>query len=414
MLIDRKTDAWFLKVNEVKADVLENGEIDPSIGEYYEITVTASVDNGTATFHFGEDSDAWDEYHGTSGEVGTEPSTVTAQIPVAIPGSGIGNVQLADSGEAGHTLTWTYAKVSVFRSTGEIITEPDPTATEAKIYHDVASWSDTAGFPYSWYNGVDKAQVQLYAYCEGTNGTWGEFCQAWPTLAANQYIEFVITGDFPGASDSIVNFDSRMFKDTVTKSTDYVVSATDNEIIVRVYGPTTAYGMDPNIGLNFEGEAMTGIGEAPNMHVTVTVYEEGPAPTTAPTTAPTQKPTESTPSASESESTPSATESTPSESVVDPTATGEIVVPGDLNNDGDINMKDVLAIRKFIAGMETEINEAAADLNGDGAVNMKDVLILRKFLAGMYTDVLKAISPNALAMLIQAKPELQAIIAQVM
>ena len=60
---------------------------------------------------------------------------------------------------------------------------------------------------------------------------------------------------------------------------------------------------------------------------------------------------------------------------------------GDANNDGDINMKDVLALRKQLAGMSSEINLINADCNGDGDVNMKDVLMLRKFLAGLITKL---------------------------
>ena len=56
---------------------------------------------------------------------------------------------------------------------------------------------------------------------------------------------------------------------------------------------------------------------------------------------------------------------------------------GDANDDGAVNMKDVLVLRKQLAGMEPIINMANADCNGDGDVNMKDVLLLRKFLAGL-------------------------------
>ena len=56
---------------------------------------------------------------------------------------------------------------------------------------------------------------------------------------------------------------------------------------------------------------------------------------------------------------------------------------GDANDDGTVNMKDVLAVRKFLAGLAITINEQNADVTPDGAVNMKDVLTLRKFLAGL-------------------------------
>ena len=196
-----KTDAWFLQVDEIKADIAANGPIDPSKGEYYQIIVTGYVDNGEADFHLGESSENWSEYWGESGSVTTEPSTVVATIPVAIPAEGIGAVYLADSGEAGHTLTWTYAKVSVFR-----------------------------------------------------------------------------------------------------------------------------------------------VGEP---------------------TEPTEESTESQPTAT------------------NPTA----VVYGDANGDNAVNMKDVLLVRKYIAGIEVKLDMTASDVNLDGAVNMKDVLQLRKFLAGLITEL---------------------------
>lgn len=69
------------------------------------------------------------------------------------------------------------------------------------------------------------------------------------------------------------------------------------------------------------------------------------------------------------------------------TGTPEKTVPdvrlrGDANGDGAVNMKDVLALRKFLAGLDVSLTEAA-DRNGDGTVNMKDVLSLRRFLAGL-------------------------------
>ncbi len=56
---------------------------------------------------------------------------------------------------------------------------------------------------------------------------------------------------------------------------------------------------------------------------------------------------------------------------------------GDVNDDGTVNMKDVLAMRQYLAGLTATINETAADVNDDGEVNMKDVLQVRKFLANL-------------------------------
>gem|GEM_PF-1888815 len=58
---------------------------------------------------------------------------------------------------------------------------------------------------------------------------------------------------------------------------------------------------------------------------------------------------------------------------------------GDVNGDGEVTMKDVLLLRRYIAGL-SELDDAAlarADLNGDGDATMKDVLILRRIIAGL-------------------------------
>ena len=60
---------------------------------------------------------------------------------------------------------------------------------------------------------------------------------------------------------------------------------------------------------------------------------------------------------------------------------------GDANGDNTVNMKDVLTIRKYVAGIATSIDLVAADTNGDGVVNMKDVLTVRKFVAGIIKDI---------------------------
>ena len=58
---------------------------------------------------------------------------------------------------------------------------------------------------------------------------------------------------------------------------------------------------------------------------------------------------------------------------------------GDTNGDGDISVKDVVPIRRKIAGGYTvEMNEAAADVNQDGTISVKDVVPIRRFIAGGY------------------------------
>ena len=70
-------------------------------------------------------------------------------------------------------------------------------------------------------------------------------------------------------------------------------------------------------------------------------------------------------------------------------ASAGAVLYGDANKDGNVNMKDVLMVRKYVAGIEVDIDLVAADVNGDGVVNMKDVLTERKFVANII-DVMPA------------------------
>lgn len=61
------------------------------------------------------------------------------------------------------------------------------------------------------------------------------------------------------------------------------------------------------------------------------------------------------------------------------------LLPGDVNNDSVIDMKDVLAVRKFIASLDpgTQFNFDLADANMDHEVDMKDVLLIRKTIANI-------------------------------
>ena len=76
-------------------------------------------------------------------------------------------------------------------------------------------------------------------------------------------------------------------------------------------------------------------------------------------------------------------------------AFAETQYKGDVNSDSRINMKDVLFMRKHIAGHNVTIDKAAADINNDGAINMKDVLLLRKGIAGIIDlDDYKVVLPD--------------------
>ncbi len=56
---------------------------------------------------------------------------------------------------------------------------------------------------------------------------------------------------------------------------------------------------------------------------------------------------------------------------------------GDVNGDSAVNMKDVLAVRRYVVGLSVTLDLAAADLNDDTLINMKDVLFLRRLIVGL-------------------------------
>lgn len=65
---------------------------------------------------------------------------------------------------------------------------------------------------------------------------------------------------------------------------------------------------------------------------------------------------------------------------------------GDVNADGEINGRDVIQLRKYMAnfdydtGLSTVEVSAGADVNGDGEINGRDVILLRKYMANYDYD----------------------------
>ena len=65
---------------------------------------------------------------------------------------------------------------------------------------------------------------------------------------------------------------------------------------------------------------------------------------------------------------------------------GEVMIlphtPGDVNGDGAVDGRDLVRLRKYLAGVpETEIIEANANANGDDVIDILDLIRLRKYLA---------------------------------
>lgn len=64
----------------------------------------------------------------------------------------------------------------------------------------------------------------------------------------------------------------------------------------------------------------------------------------------------------------------------EPTSEGELVY-GDINGDKNINAKDVLLLKQYLANWAVTVDKVAADVNVDKVVNSKDSLLLRKYVA---------------------------------
>lgn len=59
----------------------------------------------------------------------------------------------------------------------------------------------------------------------------------------------------------------------------------------------------------------------------------------------------------------------------------EDILYGDINDDKNLNSKDVLLLKQYNANWDVEINKEAADVNDDKEVNSKDTLLLKQYHA---------------------------------
>ncbi len=54
--------------------------------------------------------------------------------------------------------------------------------------------------------------------------------------------------------------------------------------------------------------------------------------------------------------------------------------PGDVNNDGSVNNKDLGLLQRYLNEWDVTLSEAAADTNGDDSINNKDLGLLQRYL----------------------------------
>ena len=56
--------------------------------------------------------------------------------------------------------------------------------------------------------------------------------------------------------------------------------------------------------------------------------------------------------------------------------------PGDVNEDGAVNIKDVMLIQQYIVGWKVSINAANANVNGDSKIDIRDVMLVQQSIVG--------------------------------
>ncbi|MEE0930905.1 MAG: cohesin domain-containing protein [Acutalibacteraceae bacterium] len=57
-------------------------------------------------------------------------------------------------------------------------------------------------------------------------------------------------------------------------------------------------------------------------------------------------------------------------------------IPGDINNDGKVNLRDVIRLNQYVAGWDVTVSPDTTDVNGDGKTNLRDVIRLNQYVAG--------------------------------
>ncbi len=69
---------------------------------------------------------------------------------------------------------------------------------------------------------------------------------------------------------------------------------------------------------------------------------------------------------------------------------------GDVNDDGSINAKDYMMLKRHVLGTYTlsKAQQLVADINGDGSINAKDYMMLKRHVLGTYTIGSETENPN--------------------
>ena len=60
----------------------------------------------------------------------------------------------------------------------------------------------------------------------------------------------------------------------------------------------------------------------------------------------------------------------------------EYYITGDLNDDGEIDNRDLVLLQQFLNDWDVTIHALAADLSGDGDINNRDLVLMQQYLNG--------------------------------
>ena len=55
-------------------------------------------------------------------------------------------------------------------------------------------------------------------------------------------------------------------------------------------------------------------------------------------------------------------------------------LPGDVNDDGNLDISDIVSLGQWLWGDMGEVCEANADVNGDGNIDVSDLAVLAQML----------------------------------
>ena len=73
--------------------------------------------------------------------------------------------------------------------------------------------------------------------------------------------------------------------------------------------------------------------------------------------------------------------------LIAPFTRGLDVLPGDVNDDGVVNVQDMVAIRNQMLGLLGTVPTIFGDINGDGKVDILDYVLVRKLIGTNLTPI---------------------------